>query len=73
MAIVLLIAGSFFGVVAAVLQWTLQDASLMQGIATYFAFGFGFPVAVGLTKWIELRIRAAFETPRVMGPHQVKS
>ncbi len=61
MAIILLMFGSALGLGAAVLQWTLQDASLVEGVITYFGFGFGFPLGVGLLKWIEMRLRLLFD------------
>lgn len=66
MALLLLIAGSVVGTIAALVQWIALDLSLGTAVTTYFLFGFGLPVCVGLAKWIETRLRAAFDLQPVM-------
>ncbi len=59
MALILIFIGSFIGIVAATVQMLFQDAGLWQGLGTYLAFSFGFPVVTGLLLWSLHSLRPA--------------
>ena len=51
MALILIFAGSFIGIIAATIQMLFQDATFWQGLITYLAFSLAFPLVTGLLTW----------------------
>lgn len=66
MALFLIIGGTLVGFFTGLVQCTLFGSSLMDGVITYFTFGLGVPMAIGLAKGVELRLRALFQGTTVM-------
>ncbi len=66
MALILIIVGSFIGLVVALLKCIVMDASLTDGLISYFAFALGLPVTVGLAKWIQGKLRGVFHSAPVL-------
>lgn len=58
MAVLFLIAGSLVGILGAVLQLIVLNASIGTAIATYFALGFGLPVVLTAGFLMASRLRS---------------
>lgn len=66
MALILIIVGSFIGLGVALLKCIVMDASLADGLISYFAFALGLPVTVGLAKWVQAKLRVVFRAAPVL-------
>lgn len=73
MALILIAFGSFIGFGVALVQCLLMEASAIEGLTTYFAFGFGLPVTVGLAKWSQIKLRHVFQASTLVGIQQADS
>ncbi|WP_146346000.1 hypothetical protein [Falsiphaeobacter marinintestinus] len=73
MALILIAFGSFIGFGVALVQCLVMEASALEGLTTYFAFGFGLPITVGLAKWSQIKLRHLFQTSPLLGVQRADS
>lgn len=67
MALILIFAGSFTGILVAAVQMLFQNASLWQGFGTYLTFSIGFPIAAGVLALAVTTLRARAQNSDNLG------
>ncbi len=70
MAILLLVAGSFLGLIGAVAQMVILNGTFGQAVQTYFVLGWGVPLMISLIGWMFARMRPSTYRAAIASPRQ---